>query len=73
MIGNNFIEVTNRAPGTDFHGKKVLINLKWVEEIQEYLEDHAVIYMAFMTPNSSEQDYIYTVESYEEIKRMLWR
>ena len=59
-----FIEVTN-----DCDGKKMLINLAWVEEICQGATGLVTIYFAFNCPDCIEQDYIHVKESYEEIKR----
>ena len=55
-----------------FNGEKRLINLSWVEEIQD-CGDCARIYFAFVCPGADEQDCIQTDESYAEILRKIWR
>lgn len=50
------------------NGEKRFINLRWVEEIQEDKNYCVTIYFAFTNPNCFKVD-----ESYEEIKRLIWR
>lgn len=53
-------------------GKKVLVNTRWIEQIEEK-DSGAAVYFAFNMPNAYEQDYLYTKESYkEEIKMKVW-
>ena len=61
-----FIEVHTK-------GGKRLINLRWVEEINENADGCATIYLAFNCPNSIDQDYMKVDESYNEILREIWR
>ena len=50
---------------------KWLINTAWIEQIKK--EKHgSTIYFAFNIPNGIEQDYMHTMESYEEIKMKVW-
>ena len=67
-----FIEVHVHAPGKAFDGVPTMVNLDWVETFQAEGE-HAVIFMAFSDPDYGIQDQIHTVESYDDIKRMIWR
>jgi hypothetical protein len=60
-----FIEVTDNS------GIKRFVNTAWVEEIWDG-EGGATIYFAFSTPDATEQDYLRTKESYEEIKMKVW-
>lgn len=55
------------------NGEKRLINLRWVEEIREDKDYYVTIYFAFTNPNSVNQDYLNVDESYDEIKRLIWR
>lgn len=59
----------------EVHIKEVkrLINLRWVEEINENQDGCATIYFAFNCPNSIDQDYMKVDESYNEILREIWR
>ena len=50
-----------------------MINLDWVEEIRPDTDGKAVIYFAFQCGNCIEQDNIKTDESYNEVKRKIWR
>ena len=54
-------------------GENRLINLRWVEEINESPDGFATIYFAFNCPNSIDQDYMKVDESYNEILREIWR
>ena len=54
-------------------GVKLLINLRWVEEIRENKDGCATIYFAFNCPNSIDQDYMKVDESYNEILSKIWR
>jgi uncharacterized protein YlzI (FlbEa/FlbD family) len=65
MTMPNFIEVT------DLGGTKHLINTAWIEEIWD--GDNATIYFAFQAENTTDADSMVVEESYEEIKRMIWR
>ena len=47
--------------------KKVMVNTRWIELIEEK-DSGTAVYLAFNMPNAYEQDYIYTQESYEEVK-----
>lgn len=67
-----FIEVHVHAPGEAFDGAPTMVNLDWVENFQPDGE-HAVIFMAFTDPDYGNQDQLHTRESYEDIKRMIWR
>lgn len=55
------------------NGEKRLINLRWVEEIREDKDYCVTIYFAFANPNSVNQDYLNIDESYDEVKRLIWR
>lgn len=55
------------------NGEKRFINLRWVEEIREDKNYCVTIYFAFTNPNCIEQDYLNVDESYDEIKRLIWR
>jgi hypothetical protein len=57
-----FIEVTDKK------GRKHLVNIRHIEEI-----DGSVIYFAFQTMGSFEQDYINCEESYEQLKQLIER
>ena len=59
--------------GVHCNGEKRLINLRWVEEIREDKNYCVTIYFAFTNPNCIEQDYLNVDESYDEIKRLIWR
>lgn len=50
-----------------------MINLEWVEEIRPDGDGKAVIYFAFQGVGCIEQDCIKTDESYNEVKRKIWR
>lgn len=50
-----------------------LINLHWVEEIRPDDTGKAFIYFAFQCDGCIEQDLIRTDESYDEVKREIWR
>ena len=51
--------------------KKVMVNTRWIEQIEER-DNGTTIYYAFNMPNACQQDYLYTKESYEEIKMKVW-
>jgi hypothetical protein len=51
--------------------KKVLVNTRRIEQI-EGTDSGTAIYFAFNIPNAYEQDYLYTKESYEEVKMKVW-
>ena len=55
------------------NGEKRFINLRWVEEIREDKNYCVTIYFAFTNPNCIEQDHLNVDESYDEIKRLIWR
>lgn len=55
------------------NGEKRFINLRWVEEIREDKDCCVTIYFAFTNPNAIKQDYLNVDESYDEIKRLIWR
>jgi len=63
---SNFIEV-------HVNGHPRLINLRWVEEIWDNGKDGVRIYFAFNYPDACEQDNIIVDETYDEIRRMIWR
>ena len=52
-------------------GDKWMINTRWIEQIKEE-ESGTIIYFAFNPPNTIEQDYMHTKESYEEIEMKVW-
>ena len=52
-------------------GKKVMVNTRWIEQIEER-DSGTAVYFAFNVPNAYLQDYIYTQESYEEVKMKVW-
>jgi uncharacterized protein YlzI (FlbEa/FlbD family) len=62
--------MTKMIEVTSFDGKKWLINTDWIEMI-EANDSGTTIYFAFYLPNSDEQDYIRTQESYDEIKKAI--
>ena len=52
-------------------GDKWMVNTRWIEQIKK--EEHGTtIYFAFNIPNAIEQDYMQTIESYEEVKMKVW-
>lgn len=55
-----------------FRGNKRLINLSWVEEIHDDA-DGATVYFAFNNPEAYMQDTMKVDESYDEIRRKIWR
>ena len=55
------------------NGEKRFINLRWVEEIREDKDYCVTIYFAFTNPVLVNQDYLNVDESYDEIKRLIWR
>lgn len=62
---------------TDFiviheNGEERMINLNWVEEVRP-TDNQAVIYFAFQSNGTIEQDYILADESYDRVKMMIWR
>ena len=59
----DFIEVHQQ-------GKPRLVNLDWVEDIWP-TENGTQIYFAFAGLDDTEQDFITTDESYDEIKRII--
>lgn len=62
---NNFIQV-------HIDGRRVLINLAWVEQIIAE-ERGTVIYFAFNIPDAIEQDYMVVDESYDALLLLIWR
>ena len=48
---------------TDERGTKHLINIRHIEEVM-----NSTIYLDVVNPHCDEQDHIFCVESYEEIK-----
>ncbi len=53
-------------------GKWRCINIKYIEEVIE-TEKGCTIYLAFNCPSATEQDYIETDKSYDEVVTMLWK
>lgn len=62
----NFIEVHSE-------GQRRLININWVEEVWECENGKALIFFAFIGVNCVEQDNIRTDETYDEVRRQIWR
>ena len=61
-----FIEIRNE------YGNRMLINTKYIEEVREETEsDSCSIYMAFICPNSVEQDYYRVNKPYGEIVELI--
>ena len=63
---NDFIEV-------HVHGERHLVNLRSVEDILDMGKDGTAIYFTFSAPDAVYQDRIFTDETYEEVRRMIWR
>lgn len=61
----NFIEVY-------CDGTRRLINTAWIEEIVENFDQRATIYFAFTSPNTYEQDSLYTDEAYSQIQEKIF-
>lgn len=53
------------------NGEERMINTIWVEEVRP-ANNQAVIYFAFQSNGTIEQDYILTDESYDEVKLKIW-
>lgn len=59
---SGFIEIVDK------NNCKRLLNIKYIEEVTEKTtKDGCYIYMAFNTPNSTDQDYFDVEESYESL------
>lgn len=54
-------------------GVERMVNLAWVEEVWQNSDGKAVIYFAFQSAGYFEQDSIKTDETYDEVKRKIWR
>lgn len=52
-------------------GDKWMVNTRWIEQIKKE-ENGTTIYFAFNPVNCCEQDYMQTIESYEEVKMKVW-
>lgn len=63
---SGFIEIIDK------NKNRRLLNVKHIEEIAETTtKDGCYIYLAFNTPNSTDQDYFEVSESYEDIKNKI--
>jgi hypothetical protein len=59
---SGFIEITDK------NKCRRLLNVRHIEEVAENItKDGCYIYLAFNTPNATEQDYFEVAESYEAI------
>lgn len=56
-----------------FKGKEVMLNTDWIEMVTESDDGSCTIYFSLCIPNSDEQDYLKPEESYQDVKRMIWR
>lgn len=56
-----------------FQGKEIMINTDWIEMVSENDDGSCTMYFSLCLPNSDDQDYLEPEESYQDIKRMLWR
>jgi hypothetical protein len=56
-----------------FQGKEIMINADWIEMVSESDDGSCTMYLSLCLPNSDDQDYLKPEESYQDIKRMLWR
>ena len=56
-----FIEIRNE------YGNKILVNIKYIEEVREHPDDTCTIYLAFTCPDANEQDHYEINKPYEEI------
>ena len=59
-----FIEVTTEN-GTH------LLNMKYIEDVWEDEDRECTIYLAFNVPDAVEKGYIFPLDSYDEVKRMI--
>lgn len=54
------------------YGNKTLLNVRYIEEVREHADDDTcTIYLAFISPNCIEQDYIKCTKSYNEIVKLI--
>lgn len=52
-------------------GQRRIINIRLIEEVIENRVGTCTIYMAFNVPNATEQDYIDTENSFDEIVELI--
>ena len=56
-----------------FQGKEIMLNTDWIEMIAESDDGSCTIYFSLSLPNADEQDLLKPEESYQAVKRMIWR
>lgn len=56
-----------------FQGSEIMLNIDWIEMITESDDGSCTIYFSITLPNADEQDFLKPEESYQDVKRMIWR